>query len=119
MCGDLKGTTLAVIGAFGRAADAHCPVFHLFEKINFATRATKPEMFHATRCPFAIGYRPGYVEHIDPAFTQVVKRLAALWIRAVVDHLGDPRRNYGVTVFRGLISSVFAIARSGEGVRAV
>ena len=77
--------------ALDTRAEAHGAVFHLFEEEGFATNTTEPEVFHATRSSFAIcGCRPRYVEYVDASLAEVVERLAALWIRAVVDHWGDP-----------------------------
>jgi hypothetical protein len=89
--------------ALGPRTDSHGPVFDLFEQIGFATGATEPEVLHATRTPFAIsGGRPCYVEYIDSPLPKIMKRLAALWIRAVVHHGGTLERNARVAVFRGL-----------------
>jgi hypothetical protein len=88
-------------------AEAHGTVFHLFEEIGFAADTTEPEVFHATRGSFAIcGCRPRYVEYIDPPLPEVMERLAALWIRAMVHHGGPFIGSYGFSVFRGLLTEV-------------
>jgi hypothetical protein len=72
-------------------AEAHGAVFHLFEEVGFATTTTEPEVFHATRGSFAIcRCRPRHVEYVDPPLAEVMEGLAALRIRAMVDHGGDP-----------------------------
>lgn len=79
--------------ALDARAEAHGAVFHLFQEVGLATDATEPEVFHATRGSFAIcGCRPRYVEYIDPPLAEVMERLAALRIRAMVNHGGTLRR---------------------------
>ena len=93
--------------ALDARAEAHGAVFHLFEGEGFATEATEPEVFHATRGSFVIcGCRPGYVEYVDPPLAEVMERLAALWVRAVVHHGGTLVGSYGFPVFRGLLTGL-------------
>jgi hypothetical protein len=93
--------------ALDARAEAHGAVFHLFEGVGFATNTTEPEVLHATRGSFAIcGCRPRYVEYVDSPFPEVMERLAALWIRAMVDHGGTLRRKLRFPVFRGLLAGM-------------
>lgn len=81
--------------ALGPRADAYRPVFDLFEEISLTTGAAEPEVFHAAGSPGAVScYWTCYIEYIDSPLPEIVERLAALWIRAVVDHRGNPHRNY-------------------------
>jgi len=93
--------------ALDARAEAHGAVFHLFEGVGFATNTTEPEVLHATRGSFAIcGCRPRYVEYVDSPFPEVMERLAALWIRAMVHHGGPFIGSYGFSAFRGLLTEV-------------
>ena len=76
----------------GAGTDTYRPVFDLLEQVDLAAGTTEPEMFHAARGPFATSEdRLRHIEYVDSALPQVMERLAALWICAMVHH-GGPRR---------------------------
>lgn len=98
--GRLVGQQVRVDCAFGTRRDADGAVLYLFEKIGFAAGTAEPEVFHAARAALVISRRgAGDVEDIDPPLPEVMERLAALWIRAMVDH-GGPSPESRQAVFR-------------------
>jgi hypothetical protein len=101
--------------ALGTRADAYRPVFDLFEEVGLATWAAEPEVFHAAGSPAVSCYWTCYIEYIDSPLPEIMERLAALWIRAVVDHWGTLRqKNRHVPSSALLISGAYRVARQTD-----
>src|SRR6185437_9065272 len=106
--------------ALDARAEAHGAVFHLFEEVGFATTATEPEVFHATRGSFAIcRCRPRHVEYVDPPLAEVMEGLAALRIRAMVDHGGTLRRKLRLSRVPRFTCWTVAALRAGRVARPI
>src|SRR3954471_12901169 len=72
---------------FEAGRDADGAILCLFEEVRLAADTAEPEVFHATRVALVIPCRgAGDVEDIDSPLPEVMERLAALWIRAMVNH---------------------------------